>query len=433
MAGFRELLSHNAAYRRLWIAQVVSEVGDHFNTIAVLSLTLHLTGSGLAVGGLMISRMLPTVIAGPVSGVFLDRLDRRKIMIASDLVRAVIALGFVLALTYRHSWLLYCLSALLTFASPFFTSGRLAILPRITTPEELHSANALTQTTAWVTLSIGTLLGGVSTMQFGYKWAFLANALSFVISAWFVGGIRSPAGHFRVERAARAAKTSGWHEFLESTRYIAAHPVILAIGLSQIGWASGGGAAQVLFTLYGEIVFRSGPAGIGLIWGFAGIGLVIGGLLAHRLGPRLDFVGYKRSIVLAFFVHGAAYVAFAVMPSIGGAIVFIALSRLGMGVCNVLNRTMLLTHVRDEFRGRVFSTFEMTVSLAMMGSLMGAGVASNYFSIRGIGVAAGILSTSTAFFWFAADLAGKLKEPAREALAIEEAELAKPDASTRVP
>jgi MFS family permease len=354
-------------------------------------------------------------------------------MIASDLIRAVIALGFVLTLTYRHSWLLYLLSALLTFASPFFTSGRLAILPRITTQEELHTANALTQTTAWLTLSIGTMLGGVSSMRFGYGWAFLANALSFVISAWFVGGIKSPIGHFRVERVAKHERTSGWHEFMDSVRYIKAHSVILAIGLSQIGWASGGGAAQVLFTMYGKVVFKAGPAGMGFIWGFAGIGLVIGGLLAHRLGPKLDFVGYKHAIGLAFFVHGAAYVAFALMPTIGGAIVFIALSRLGMGVCNVLNRTMLLTHVSDEFRGRVFSTFEMTVNLAMMGSLMGAGLASTYFSIRGIGVVAGILSTSTAFFWFAADLAGKLKEPALEAKIIEESELAKPDTSTRVP
>lgn len=434
MAGFGALLRNNPGYRRLWFAQVVSEVGDHFNTIAVLSLALHITGSGLAVGGVMISRMLPTVIAGPISGVFLDRWDRKRIMIASDLLRGVIAVCFVLTLTYRQSWLLYMLSALLTFASPFFNSGRLAILPRITTQEELHTANALTQTTAWLTLSIGTMLGGISTMQFGYQWAFLANAASFVISAWFVHGIRSPQGHFRaIGRVHYERKTGGWQEFLASARYIRAHTVILAVGLAQIGWASGGGAAQVLFTLYGEIVFKAGPAGVGIIWGFAGVGLVIGGLLGHKAGAKLDFLGYKRAIALAFFVHGASYVAFAVMPTIGGALVFIALSRLGMGVCNVLNRTMLLTHVSDEFRGRVFSTFEMTLNLAMMTSLMGAGVASHYFSIRGIGVVAGILSTSTAFFWFGADLAGKLPEPALEAQVIDESELSETGTSARVP
>lgn len=414
------------------MAQVVSEVGDHFNTIAVLSLALHLTGSGLAVGGVMISRMLPTIVAGPISGVMLDRWDRKRVMIASDVVRAVIAVGFVLTLTYRQSWLLYLLSALLTFAAPFFNSGRLAILPRITTPEELHTANALTQTTAWLTLTIGTMLGGVSTMQFGYEWAFLANAASFAVSAAFLSGIRSLDGHFRAIRTT-VTRAAGWREFMESARYIRANSVILAVGLAQIGWASGGGAAQVLFTLYGEVVFKSGPAGVGLIWGFAGVGLVAGGLLGHRLGARLNFVGYKRTIAAAFFVHGAAYVAFAVMPTIQGAIFFITLSRMGMGVCNVLNRSMLLAHVNDAYRGRVFSTFEMTLNAAMMTSLMGAGFASNYFSIRGIGVVAGILSTSTAVFWVIADLAGKLPPPRAESTNVDESELAEPGTSARVP
>ncbi len=435
MAGFGALLRNNPGYRRLWVAQVVSEVGDHFNTIAVLTLALHLTGSGLAVGGVMVSRMLPTVLAGPISGVFLDRWDRKRIMIASDLVRAVVALGFVLTLVSGQTWLLYFFSAVLTFATPFFQSGRLAILPRITTDDELHTANALTQTTSWLTLSIGTMLGGISTMQFGYQWAFVANSLSFVFSAWAVAGIRSPKGHFRAlsDGVVRHERAAGWREFFSSLRYIWANPVILAVGLAQIGWASGGGAAQVLFTLYGAIVFKAGPAGVGFIWGSAGVGLVFGGLLAHRLGKGLGFIQYKRTIALAFFVHGAAYIAFAVMPTLGGAVVFIALSRMGMGVCNVLNRTMLLTHVDDAFRGRVFSTFDMALNTAMMASLMGAGAASNYFSIRGIGVVAGILSTSTAIFWFLADAAGKLPEPRPEAVVVDTMELAEVGTSGQVP
>src|SRR5215469_6864723 len=111
------------------MGQVVSEVGDHFNSIAVFSLALHLTGSGLAVGAVMIARTLPAILAGPVSGVLLDRFDRAKIMIASDLVRCVIALAFVLIPIYKQLWLLYVLSGALTFASPFFTSGRSSILP----------------------------------------------------------------------------------------------------------------------------------------------------------------------------------------------------------------------------------------------------------------------------------------------------------------
>jgi MFS family permease len=410
VAGFTSLLRNNPNYRYTWMGQVVSEVGDHFNTVAVMSLALHLTGSGLAVGGTMLARTIPAILAGPMSGVVLDRFDRRKIMIASDLARSVIALGFVLILMYRQQWLLYALSGALAFASPFFTSGRSAILPRITTAEELHTANALTQTTAWLTLSIGAMLGGLSTNQFGYQWAFVANALSFVFSAWAVWNLK---GRFLPDREHMTPHSAAayWQDFRESIAYMRATPLVLGIALSYVGWASGGGAAQMLFTMYGEVVFKQGPFGLGLIWACAGFGLVGGGILAHRLGNGLGFRQYKRAISVGYFIHGLSYVLFAVMPTIWLSSLFIALSRVGMGSVNVLNRTMLLTHVPDRFRGRIFSTTDMILNAAMMVSLMAASVATDHVPIRTIGVIAGCLSGSTAFFWFWANAAGKLPEP----------------------
>ena len=140
MAGFVALLRQNRNYRSAWVGQVVSEIGDHFNNIAVFSLALETTHSGLVVSGVMLSRAVPAVLAGPLAGVTLDRLDRRTVMIASDLVRAVVALAFVLTVHQPKPWLLYSLSGLLMFASPFFSSGRAAILPRIASKDELHTA-----------------------------------------------------------------------------------------------------------------------------------------------------------------------------------------------------------------------------------------------------------------------------------------------------
>lgn len=410
------MLRHNSNYRYTWMGQVVSEVGDHFNSVAVLSLALRLTGSGLAVGGVMIARALPAMLAGPIAGVVLDRFDRRKIMIASDLIRSGIALAFVLILTHRQQWLVYVLSGALMFASPFFTSGRSAILPRITSREELHTANALTQTTAWLTLAIGTLLGGVTTMQFGYEWAFVANASSFLFSAAAIWKLRTPERHFRPDRAHITPHSAGefWKDFRESIAYMRATPLILAIGLAYVGWASGGGAAQILFTLYGELVFRKGPAGIGLIWSAAGFGLVAGGIIAHRLGPRLSFERYKNAITVGYFLHGAAYILYAIMPTIWLASIFIGLSRVAMGSNNVLNRTMLLTHAPDRFRGRILATTEMMLNGAMIISVALASAATDFVSIRTVGVIAGCLSASTSVFWFLADVTGKLPEPPRE-------------------
>lgn len=422
MAGFWSLLRDNPNYRYTWMGQVVSEVGDHFNSIAVFSLALHLTHSGLAVGGVMIARTLPAILAGPVAGVALDRFDRRQIMIASDLVRSAIALAFVLILTHRQQWLLYVLSGALMFASPFFTSGRSAILPRMTTREEIHTANALMQTTSWLTLALGSLLGGVSTMSLGYEWAFVVNAGSFLFSAWAVWKLRSREGHFRPDRAnfTHHSAAGYWKDFRESIAYMKATPLILAIALSYVGWASGGGAAQVLFTLYGEVVFHKGPAGIGLIWSMAGFGLVAGGILAHRLGPRLSFHGYKIAISIGYLVHGIAYVLYAIMPTIWLASLCIGVSRMAMGSNNVLNRTMLLTHVPDQFRGRIFATSDMLLNATMMLSVALASMATDRVPIRTIGVIAGCLSASTSFFWVGADLTGKLTEPSPQPEAQED-------------
>ncbi len=124
MISFFELLRQNRNYRHTWMGQVVSEIGDHFNNIAVFSLALANTRSGLVVSGVMLSRAVPAVMAGPIAGVILDRLDRKRVMITSDLIRAVVALCFILTVHRKDTWLLYLLSGLLMFASPFFTSGR---------------------------------------------------------------------------------------------------------------------------------------------------------------------------------------------------------------------------------------------------------------------------------------------------------------------
>ena len=124
--GFATLLKQNRNFRYAWTSQVISEIGDHFNNIAVFSLALATTRSGLVVSGVMLARAVSAVLAAPVAGVVLDRFDRRTVMIASDLIRAVVAMAFIATVHQPRPWLLYTLSALLMFASPFFTSGRSA-------------------------------------------------------------------------------------------------------------------------------------------------------------------------------------------------------------------------------------------------------------------------------------------------------------------
>jgi MFS family permease len=430
VAGFVSLLKQNRNYRLTWTGQVVSEVGDNFNNIAVFALVMQQTHSGLAVSGVMLARAVAMILAGPVAGVVLDRLNRRKIMVASDLVRALIALCFILCIGQKSVGLLMGLSALLMFASPFFTSGRASILPVIANREELHTANSLTQTTQWTSVALGSFLGGVISKGLGYEAAFLFNALSFVVSALCIGLLRKPEGaSFRALRKDVRTDLSEdrvarpWHEYKEGLRYMARTPLIFAIGLVGVGWATGGGAAQVLFSLFGEVVFARGAGGIGEVWGCAGLGLIAGGILANTWGKKLSFESYKWLIVCCYIVHGGAYVLFSTSRVYPVALVFIGLSRAAVAVSSVLNFSQLLRHVPDQYRGRVFSTMESMVWATMMISMLLAGLASQSVSPRVIGVVAGCMSSVTALAWGYAQWRGLLPEPALDGVDPDEIEV----------
>ncbi|HWF10905.1 MAG TPA: MFS transporter [Bryobacteraceae bacterium] len=415
-------MRRNRNYRFTWSGQVVSEVGDHFNNIAVMSLAMQHANAGLVVTGVFLARAIPMLAAGPIAGVLLDRLDRKRVMIASDLTRAVIALAFIFCIRQSNPALLYLLSALLMFASPFFTAGRNSILPAIATPDELHTANTMTQTTSWASLTIGAFLGAVGA-GYGFIIAFAFNALSFIISALCISRLKRADG-FKASEPAHKRSESGIAQYRAGLRYMRATPLVFGIAMLSAGWATGGGAAQILFSLFGEKVFNAGALGIGVIWGFAGIGLLIGGSLAYWLGKRISFVQYKRTIAIAYVIHGGAYILFSQMPTIAWACVFITLSRAAIAVSSVLNFSQLLRHVEDRYRGRVFATLESLTWSMMMLSMMAAGAATTAYSPRTIGAWAGGVTSLTAVFWTWANWTGRLPQPGLQPVSpIEEEEI----------
>src|SRR4029077_10171085 len=235
-----------------------------------------------------------------------------------------------------------------------------------------------TQTTQWTTTTIGTLLGGFSAAKFGYTAAFILKSLSFAFSAWAISRLALPPAEPRpsLQPMTEADMMRPFREYAEGLRYMRRQPLLLAIALLGVGWATGGGAAQILFSLFGEIVFNRGPAGIGEVWGCAGIGLLFGGGFAYWLGARIGFSAYKRTISICYVLHGATYIIFSQMQNFYVALVFIALSRAAVAVSSVLNMSQLLRHVSNEYRGRVFATMESMQWSVMMVSMSAAGIAS---------------------------------------------------------
>src|SRR3954452_10676405 len=167
------ILRSNRNFRLLFFGQTVSQLGDWFNSVAVFALLLDLTGSATAVAWMMIVQFLPIAIVGPLAGVVVDRVDRRRLMISADLFRGLLVLGLLLVRRREHVWLAYVVMALTVSAQAFFEPARTATIPNVTTREQLMPANALSSATWAAMRAIGASVGGLVTVVSGRNWAFV--------------------------------------------------------------------------------------------------------------------------------------------------------------------------------------------------------------------------------------------------------------------
>lgn len=184
---YRQLLKGNANFRHLWRGQVVSEIGDWLNNIAVLALALELAGpahQGRAIAVYAIARHLPLFLFGPIAGVVVDRADRRRVMIVADVVRAFLAAGFLLAQMISSLPAIYAVGASLFAVSAFFNAARRATIPVIVTDtDELLGANSLSASTTAATIAVGSALGGLVATFISRDIVFILNAVTFLVSA----------------------------------------------------------------------------------------------------------------------------------------------------------------------------------------------------------------------------------------------------------
>ncbi|HLF84212.1 MAG TPA: MFS transporter, partial [Blastocatellia bacterium] len=249
--GYIQLLRSNHGFRNLFIGQLVSQTGDWFNSVALFVLLLSLTGSGEAVGYILIIKLLPSFFAGPLAGVVADRFNRKTIMIVADIVRGFLVLGFLLVQRPEQVWIAYAIAALEVVVSTFFDPAKSAAIPNIVSRAELISANALSSASWSITLALGAALGGVVTDAFGRNTAFVVDSMTFFVSAAYIARVHLPPSRPKPERAARLslADATGVTDLIEGARYLRANPRVMALLLVKSGWGLGGGVL-LLLTIY---------------------------------------------------------------------------------------------------------------------------------------------------------------------------------------
>lgn len=378
--GYLELLRINHNFRRLFIGQLVSQTGDWFNSVALFTLLLRLSGSGEAVGYILIIKLLPSFFVGPLAGVVADRFNRKTIMIVSDVARGVLVLGFLLVRSPEQVWLVYVLAGVEIAIATFFDPAKSAAIPGIVSRDELISANGLSSASWSVTLALGAALGGLVTEMFGSNTAFVVDSLSFFVSAAYISAVRIRATSRRDRpKHLSVADATGVTDVIEGARYLKSNPRVMALLLVKSGWGLGGGVL-LLLTIYGKQIFplgRDGAASIGLLYAARGLGALIGPMIAGAItsgAPRT----MRQAISIAFFVSCAFYVLLAHSSVFVVALLCVLGAHSGGSIQWVFSTTLLQMTVPDRFLGRVFALEMALLTLTMSISTYVTGLGVDY-------------------------------------------------------
>ena len=390
-AGYVELLRGNRGFRLLWLGQLVSQMGDWFDTIAVFTIVLNLTGSGRAVGLVLVARFLPSVVVGPLSGLVADRFSRRSIMIVSDLLRAAVVLGFLLVRRPEQLWLVYVLTVLQLSFSSFFEPAKTAAIPSIVSDRELVAANAVASVTWSAMLTLGAAAGGLVTGWLGTDAAFVLDSLTFLASAMLVAAVHFPKRPRGAKSPLSIARALGITDMIEGGRYVRNRPQVLATLLVKPAWGMGGGILTLL-AVFGEKIFTVGGStatGIGVLFAARGIGTGIGPIAARR------FAGETRSqmqnaIGISFLIAGVFYIAFGSAQNFVIAVLALMIAHTGGSILWVFSTVLLQQTVEDQFRGRVFAAELALLTLTMAASNYLVGEMLDHFHLSPRIVTAGI-------------------------------------------
>ncbi|MFV9507303.1 MAG: MFS transporter [Oscillochloridaceae bacterium umkhey_bin13] len=413
MTRYLAVLRHNRNFRRLWYGQVVSQLGDWLDSIALFTLLLSLTDSRQALGLLLLAEFLPGALVGPFAGVLVDRLPRKLVLIGSDLARAALVLLLLFVNSPDQLWLLYSVVIAKVSMAAFFEPARAAILPSLCAREDLVAANAISGATWSAMLALGAALGGLVAGTLGTTAAFVLDSATFVLSAVLLATIRMPKQADQpvptTQPGAQArpavnplAQVLG--ELREGFGYVRAHHQVFWLTFSKALWSIGGGVL-LLLTLYGRELFplgRDAAISIGLLYAARGVGTGIGPFVALRFGG--DGSRYlRRAVIVAFFITGIGYLALSGATTLALAALAVLFAHTGGSVQWVFSTALLQARVPDRLLGRVFATeyAALTLTTALSAYLTGV-VADLGATPQQLAVGLGLIFFASGAIMFAA-------------------------------
>lgn len=370
----------------------MSFAGDWFLIVPLLGLVYEATESALAAAAVLAAQALPAALLAPVTGMVSDRFDRRKTLIVSDLVRAVLALSLLATGTVGGVWYPLLIVFLEGAGAAFFYPASTSALPNVVADSDLPAANAL-MSSAWGTMAaLGAATGGIFATLVSRDAAFVVNSASFLVSALLIA--RVAASLQDEDRSSGNDRRSNADAF----RYIFSHRRATALLSSKGVHSLTSGGAVSLFALMSIILFETGDAGTGVLFGARGLGNMVGPILALAIlgGSTRRILG---SIGWMMSLWGVAYIAVGLAPSLFLAAVAVWIAHMGGGTQFAFSTFGLQELMPDDVRGRVFALDFGIDTLAIAVSALVLGALAQWIPIRPLFIGLGIVAIIFGVAW----------------------------------
>ncbi|UOQ43270.1 MFS transporter [Halobacillus salinarum] len=374
------LLKH--PYKHLFFSGIVNGVGDRFSQVAVLTLLLDLTGSGLAVGTAMGIRILPYLLLSPAVGRLSDAVNPRFLLIGTDLVRVPFAFIFLLVHSKEDLWIVYAGLIVLSCGEAFYQPVRKSSIAKITEKNRLMKVNGLEQVVLGIVLIAGSITGGLVTYWIGIDMAFLLNGFSFIAAGWLIKGLPNFMSESKGASNDHSPKTRVHLKRLP--------PVVLLVIIVELVTSAQDGVFNTLISYYGSQSFNLGGLGIGLLYGALGFGLVGSFFVTRVLARNYLMIGLTAMTLEGLLQIGASQAD----TILGAALLFSSISFVG-GIGASSFHAILMTHIKEGWQGRVYGWIESWTNVILGLVMLVSGIAVDLYSANKVGFAGGSLGAVT--------------------------------------